>query len=169
MTFLTSPRFCLSVCLRLSPSCQLYVSSFHSCFQQCFSSCDNYQKGRPRSFQSDCLRISWSGLYSTHTPENVCFIASLYSTLSFFSFINQNTFHSLRKNAIIFPIPKHENSSDPNNYRLITLTFVIQKDVEPVIANHLPPLFESERLINCQYRLCSCRSTNDVLALILDS
>uniref|UniRef100_A0A914BXJ0 Reverse transcriptase n=1 Tax=Acrobeloides nanus TaxID=290746 RepID=A0A914BXJ0_9BILA len=74
----------------------------------------------------------------------------------------ETTFPTLWKNAVTVPIPKKENSVDPNDYRPIALLPIISKIAESFILSLIYPAIESTTNDN-QFGFRKHRSTTDAL------
>lgn len=99
---------CLLVCPRFHSAIQIYFSNHLSSSRTVFSPCHNYREDPPIVFHSECLQTSWN---STYHPKNKCSNLVLVSPKRFLA----PSFH-------IFPVPKRSDSSDSNNYCLISCT-----------------------------------------------
>uniref|UniRef100_A0A914DXK2 Reverse transcriptase domain-containing protein n=1 Tax=Acrobeloides nanus TaxID=290746 RepID=A0A914DXK2_9BILA len=66
------------------------------------------------------------------------------------------------KEAVVVPIPKKDNSSDPNDYRPISLLPIVSKIAEAYFFTCLYPVI-NESLSECQFGFRKMRSTTDAL------
>ena len=77
------------------------------------------------------------------------------------------TFPSSWKHALVQPIPKKGNRSDPSNYRPIALTSSISKVFESLLNSHFLKHLESHSLLSDhQYGFRKARSTGDILSYL---
>ena len=68
------------------------------------------------------------------------------------------------KLALVTPIPKHSNKSDPANYRPISLLYIISKLLEKHILIHLlKHIQEQSRISNSQWGFTKGKATTGVL------
>ncbi|THD24119.1 hypothetical protein D915_004959, partial [Fasciola hepatica] len=90
------------------------------------------------------------------------FLSSLSLSLSQLS-----TFPIPWKNTVVFPIPKRDDLSDPNNYHSISPSPIISKVFVTFISDQLRAFLEREGLLSGrQYKCRPSRSTGDILALV---
>ena len=62
--------------------------------------------------------------------------------------IQQNTFPPVLKAAKVIPLPKVKDPSDPNNFRPISLLFILTKLLERHIHKHLTQFIEDRNLFH---------------------
>lgn len=72
--------------------------------------------------------------------------SALLLSLSINQSINQSKYFPI--STIIFPIPKRGDLSNPNNFLLITLDFVISKLLETVVSSPMHSILEHEGLLS---------------------
>ncbi|KAL7643877.1 UNVERIFIED_CONTAM: hypothetical protein RMT77_005883 [Armadillidium vulgare] len=84
--------------------------------------------------------------------------------------LSTSTFPSCWKRALIQPVPKKGDPSQPSNYRPISLTFVLSKVFESIVNRKIWKHLNSSNLISDrQYGFRKKRSTGDLLSLLSDS
>jgi hypothetical protein len=84
--------------------------------------------------------------------------------------LKTNIFPNSWKHAVIQPVPKKGDPSDPTNYRPIAITSVVSKVFESLINSKLTKHLESHRLLSDhQYGFRSARSCGDLLAYVTDT
>ena len=73
----------------------------------------------------------------------------------------------LWKSALIHPIPKKGDGSDPSNYRPIAIPSLLSKVMESIVNSQLLVYLEDHRLINDrQYGFRHGRYTGDLLVYL---
>ena len=81
-----------------------------------------------------------------------------------------STFPSCWKRALIQPVAKKEDPSQPSNYHPISLTSVLSKIFESILNRKIWKHLNSSNLISDrQYDFRKKRSTDDLLSLLSDS
>src|ERR1700755_643843 len=84
--------------------------------------------------------------------------------------LSTSTFPSCWKRALIQPVPKKGDPSQPSNYRPISLTSVLSKVFESILNRKIWKHLNSSNLISDrQYGFRKERSTGDLLSLLSDS
>jgi hypothetical protein len=84
--------------------------------------------------------------------------------------LSSSTFPSCWKKALIQPVPKKGDPSNPSNYRPIALTSILSKVFESIINKKIWKHLNSSNLISDrQYGFRKERSTGDLLSLLSDS
>src|ERR1700755_728546 len=84
--------------------------------------------------------------------------------------LSTSTFPSCWKRALILPVPKKGDPSQPYNYRPISLTSVLSKVFESILNRKIWKYLNSSNLISDhQYGFCKKCSTGDLLFLFSDS
>ncbi|KAL7646845.1 UNVERIFIED_CONTAM: hypothetical protein RMT77_002101 [Armadillidium vulgare] len=84
--------------------------------------------------------------------------------------LSTSTFPSCWKRALIQPVPKKGDPSQPSNYRPISLTSVLSKVFESILNRKIWKHLNSSNLISDrQYGFRKKRSTGDLLSLLYDS
>src|SRR6201990_1715513 len=84
--------------------------------------------------------------------------------------LSTSTFPSCWKHALIQPVPKKGDPSQPSNYHPISLTSVLSKVFESILNRKIWKHLKSSNLIsNRQYGFRKERSTGDLLSLLSDS
>ncbi|KAL7629919.1 UNVERIFIED_CONTAM: hypothetical protein RMT77_019962 [Armadillidium vulgare] len=84
--------------------------------------------------------------------------------------LSTSTFPSCWKRALIQPVPKKGDPSQPSNYRPISLTSVLSKVFESILNRKIWKHLNSSNLISDrQYGFRKKRSTGDLLSLLSDS
>ncbi|KAL7641293.1 UNVERIFIED_CONTAM: hypothetical protein RMT77_008431 [Armadillidium vulgare] len=84
--------------------------------------------------------------------------------------LSTSTFPSCWKRALIQPVPKKGDPSQPSNYRPISLTCVLSKVFESILNRKIWKHLNSSNLISDrQYGFRKKRSTGDLLSLLSDS
>ena len=84
--------------------------------------------------------------------------------------LSTSNFPSCWKRALIHPMPKKEDPSQPSNYRPISLTSVLSKVFESIFNRKIWKHLNSSNLISDrQYGFRKKRSTGDLLSLLSDS
>ena len=74
------------------------------------------------------------------------------------------------KHALVQPVPKKGDRSNPSNYRPITLTSAITKVFESLLNSHFIKHLESNNLFSDhQYGFRKARSTGDLLSYLTHS
>ena len=76
------------------------------------------------------------------------------------------TYPSSWKHALVQPVPKKGDRSNPSNYRPIALTSAVAKVFETLLKSHFIRHFESNNLSDHQYGLHKARSTGDLLSYL---
>ena len=80
------------------------------------------------------------------------------------------TYPSSWKHALVQPVPKKGDCSNPSNYRLIALTSAVSKVFETLLNSHFIKHLESNNLLSDQqYGFRKARSTGDLLPILLMS
>ena len=83
----------------------------------------------------------------------------------FCNILNSCTFPSFRKHALVQPVPKKGDNSNPPNYRPIALTSAV--DMKTLLNSHFIKHLESNNLLSGhQYGFCKTRSTGDLLSYL---
>jgi len=81
--------------------------------------------------------------------------------------LKTQTFPSSWKHALVQPIPKKGDRSNPSNYRPIALTSSISKVFESLLNNHFLKHLETHSLLSDhQYGFRKARSTGDLLSYV---
>ena len=81
--------------------------------------------------------------------------------------LKTKTFPSSWKHALIHPIPKKGDRSDPSNYRPVALTSTISKVFESLLNSHILKHLENHSLLSDhQYGFRKARSTGDILSYL---
>ena len=81
--------------------------------------------------------------------------------------IKTSIFPAQWKHALVQPIPKKGDRSNPNNYRPISITSAISKVFETIINEHILNHVESFNLLcDRQYGFRKARSTGDILSYL---
>ncbi|KAL7632739.1 UNVERIFIED_CONTAM: hypothetical protein RMT77_016940 [Armadillidium vulgare] len=84
--------------------------------------------------------------------------------------LSTSTFPSCWKRALIQPVPKNGDPSQPSNYHPISLTSVLSKVFESILNRKIWKHLNSSNLISDrQYGFRKKRSTGDLLSLLSDS
>ena len=84
--------------------------------------------------------------------------------------LSTSTFPSCWKRALIQPVPKKGDPSQPSNYRPISLTSVLSKVFESILNRKIWKHLNSSNLIcDRQYGFRKKRSTGDLLSLLSNS
>src|ERR1044072_5673193 len=98
-------------------------------------------------------------------------LPSLHPALvKFFVCLSTSTFPSCWKRALIQPVPKKGDPSQPSNYRPISLTSVLSKVFESILNMKIWKHLKSSNLISDrQYCFRKERSTGDLYSLLSDS
>ena len=77
------------------------------------------------------------------------------------------TYPSSWKHALVQPVPKKGDRSNPSNYRAIALTSGVAKVFETLLNSHFIKHLESNNLLSDhQYGFCKARSTGDFLSYL---
>ena len=77
------------------------------------------------------------------------------------------TYPSSWKHALVQPVPKKSDQSNPSNYRPIALTSAVAKVFETLLNPHFIKHLESNHLLSDQqYGFCKARSTGDLLSYL---
>ena len=83
--------------------------------------------------------------------------------------LNTCTYPSVWKHALVQPVPKKGDRSNPSNYRPIALTSTIAKVFETLLNSHFIKHLESNGLLSDhQYGFRMARSTGDLLSYLTD-
>ena len=84
--------------------------------------------------------------------------------------LSTSTFPSCWKLALIQPVPKKGDPSQPSNYRLIALTSILSKVFESILNRKIWKYLKSSNLVSDrQYGFRKERSTYDLLSLLSDT
>ena len=84
--------------------------------------------------------------------------------------LSTSTFPSCWKRALVQPVPKKGDPSQPSNYRPIALTSILSKVFESILNRKIWKHLNSRNLIcDRQYGFRKERSTGDLLSLLSDS
>jgi exonuclease III len=84
--------------------------------------------------------------------------------------LSTSTFPSCWKRALIQPVPKKGDPSQPSNYRPIALTSILSKVFESILNRKIWKHLKSSNLISDrQYGFRKERSTGDILSLLSDT
>ena len=75
------------------------------------------------------------------------------------------TYPSSWKHALVQPVPKKGDRSNPSNYRPIALTSTAAKVFETLLNSHFIKHLESNNLSDHHYGFCKARSTGDLFYL----
>ena len=77
------------------------------------------------------------------------------------------TYPPFRKHALVQPVPKKGDRSNPSNYHHIALTSAAAKVLETLLNSHFIKHLESNNLFSDhQYGFCKARSTGDLLSYL---
>ena len=83
--------------------------------------------------------------------------------------LSTSTYPSVWKHALVQPVPKKGDRSNPSNYRPIALTSTIAKVFEALFNSHIIKHLESNGLLSDhQYGFRKARSTGDLLSYLTD-
>ena len=77
------------------------------------------------------------------------------------------TYPSFWKHALVQPVPKKGDRSNPSNYRPIALTSAVAKVFKTFLISHFIKHLESNNLLSDhQYGFCTAKSTGDLLSYL---